>query len=106
MSDREERKLTREGLEAGKELRGLVLFGFDQSGFERSTDGEPDAITLCCDVDELLASDWLAKRDREKRADGVRAAAEEWPAGNGYRVSHDLVRDWLNGVAERMEAGE
>jgi hypothetical protein len=53
-------------------------------------------------ADTILASDWLADRDHESQAHGVREAAEAWP---GLAAAGGNVYVWLRDRADRIEAG-
>lgn len=57
-------------------------------------------------AEKVLASNWLAERDRRMKAEGVREAAEAWPTLTRDMVSRGQVREWLTTRADRVEAEE
>lgn len=74
----------------------------------RIEDWTPDHL-----ADVVLASDWLAQRDRRVAAEALREAAEAWHerqvglhgGAEGYQRAKS-ARWWLNNRADRIEAGE
>lgn len=72
----------------------------------------PDPDMALDDIaDAILASDWLAERDRRTAATAVREAAEQArsdcdAAGDDDPCSCRFVAGWLDTRADRIERGE
>lgn len=98
-------------------LRELLLTPCNACGHEPDEHGSRgcgmcacEADTLAVEVDQVLASSWLAERDARVRAEGaaeaLRDAAAVLDQGDGtLDLRASVVADSLRARADRIEAG-